>query len=788
MRSFGNDPFLGRSPGRLALLLLALWLGLAVADPARAQAVFTDDTFYGKFGAGYAEYTGELPAGTRRSPFDLRGMAGGRGTPILFTGELGYQFSPQFALALGFQGGRYPFVGLQRANGTRRVWRYTFQLLGRHRFRRPDRIVIPYLDGGVNVTFGENLRPRNTGVGPTLGAGLDILLSRVLSFYVESRFNLTFPDEAIDRVGPSDGSFDMVNQLLGVGFNVRFSTSTAPEVIDVNGPTTVQAGEPATFTATVNADAAKHPLSYQWQLGNGEQKSGRTITHTYNRPGTYTIRISASNEAGESSRSLSIAVEHPPDPASIASLQAKPNAVSEGQSVHFSSGVEGDPPFTYDWRFGDGTTASGRAPTHTYDEPGRYTARLKVSNEAGTDVDTTTVRVRKAPSTACTTIRELNPVFFEPGTSTLSDSARSALRENAEILSTCPNLTALVEGFAAPDEQIPKELSQKRSQAIENFYAAHGINEGRIFALGQGRVEVPEKAEQTRQHRRAVTLPLRGRTPGGTTSASVEGTSPSSSTLASASTSPQQSQAKASEPSSENSSNAGRWTIVIASLSEKERAQALAQRYRDRLRAESLPVETVKAKLKQETRHRVVVGQFEDVSAVKQALDKYEAKLPPKAWPLKLADADPAQEVAFGGVALPSERPSSASSSASTGESRVSASDSPSRPSSDFGRWTIVVASLSEKEGAQALVRRHRGRFSESFPVAIAKAELKQSTRYRVAVGRFEDADAVKKALDKYEAKLPSEAWPLRLQSARAARMRAEAASDAAKTNLGQET
>jgi PKD repeat protein len=79
--------------------------------------------------------------------------------------------------------------------------------------------------------------------------------------------------------------------------------------------------------------------------------------------------------------------------ARISSIQVTPSPAVAGTSVKFESAVEGGSAPTYKWRFGDGTTATGASATHTYDNPGRYTARLNVSNDAGTDARTVTLRV-----------------------------------------------------------------------------------------------------------------------------------------------------------------------------------------------------------------------------------------------------------------------------------------------------------------------------------------------------------------------------------------------------------
>ena len=52
-------------------------------------------------------------------------------------------------------------------------------------------------------------------------------------------------------------------------------------------------------------------------------------------------------------------------------------------TVNFSSAGSSDPegqPLSYSWDFGDGTTSTAASPPHTYNNPGRYTVRLTVSD------------------------------------------------------------------------------------------------------------------------------------------------------------------------------------------------------------------------------------------------------------------------------------------------------------------------------------------------------------------------------------------------------------------------
>ncbi len=66
-----------------------------------------------------------------------------------------------------------------------------------------------------------------------------------------------------------------------------------------------------------------------------------------------------------------------------------------GLTVTVSSAIAGGtPPYTYEWAFGDGGSATGASATHTYAAPGTYLVSLTATDSAGnsnTATDSVTV-------------------------------------------------------------------------------------------------------------------------------------------------------------------------------------------------------------------------------------------------------------------------------------------------------------------------------------------------------------------------------------------------------------
>jgi PKD repeat protein len=164
---------------------------------------------------------------------------------------------------------------------------------------------------------------------------------------------------------------------------------------------------PGSLQVSVDGTASTDPdgtiASYSWDFGDDSAlASGATATHTYRAPGTYTITLTVTdnNEAsGTTTRQVTVpAAGQPPQ----ASASATPSSTPGSLQVAFDASSSTDPDGTivsYAWDFGDGSTATGPTPSHTYAAPGTYTVALTVTdNNGATNTTTHQVTVPAVPA------------------------------------------------------------------------------------------------------------------------------------------------------------------------------------------------------------------------------------------------------------------------------------------------------------------------------------------------------------------------------------------------------
>lgn len=131
-----------------------------------------------------------------------------------------------------------------------------------------------------------------------------------------------------------------------------------------------------------SSDADGTVVSYDWNWGDGSSHdSGRTASHAYDVPGTYTVTLTVTDNDGATGT-----VSHDVTVVPNQAPQADFAATTTGRTTAVDASASSDPDGTivsYDWDWGDGSSqGSGKTASHTY-APGTYTITLTVTDDAG---------------------------------------------------------------------------------------------------------------------------------------------------------------------------------------------------------------------------------------------------------------------------------------------------------------------------------------------------------------------------------------------------------------------
>ncbi len=217
---------------------------------------------------------------------------------------------------------------------------------------------------GVTITsYSWDFGDGGTGTGPTP--------THTYSTYGTYTVTLT--------VSSSNGLGNSVSQQVAVHAApvASFSFSPTPPVV----------GSSVGFDATGSSDPEPGATisGYSWDFGDGSTATGSSLSHTYQRPGAYTVTLTVASSFGTTATTTKqvTVVDLAPTPVVVVGTA---HPVS-GQPVQFDgsrSTDPADPIVTYSWSFGDGASGTGAHLTHTYRKPGTYQVALTVTDAGGT--------------------------------------------------------------------------------------------------------------------------------------------------------------------------------------------------------------------------------------------------------------------------------------------------------------------------------------------------------------------------------------------------------------------
>ncbi|WP_295429493.1 PKD domain-containing protein [uncultured Thiodictyon sp.] len=170
----------------------------------------------------------------------------------------------------------------------------------------------------------------------------------------------------------------------------QVTPSTAVNQPPVAAFNSVCAGLACTFTDR-SSDSDGSLVAWNWDFGDNSTATARQPTHSYTAAGTYSVRLTVTDNAGATAAAAGSVT--PTAPANVAP-SASFTVVCAGRACRFtdtSRDSDGSVQ-AWAWDFGNGTKSTLQNPSCTYAVKGKYTVKLTVTDNGSPNLSATAVK------------------------------------------------------------------------------------------------------------------------------------------------------------------------------------------------------------------------------------------------------------------------------------------------------------------------------------------------------------------------------------------------------------
>ena len=142
---------------------------------------------------------------------------------------------------------------------------------------------------------------------------------------------------------------------------------------------------PAPLHVTFTSDSTGTISDWIWDFGDLTSDTGETVTHTYSKPGTYSVGVAVHGPGGSSTEIredfITVGTSLTPPQARFRTDKRTGYAPLTIRFTDQSLGKVSD----WKWDFGDGENSTERNPVHEFNKTGIYSVSLTVSGPSGTN-------------------------------------------------------------------------------------------------------------------------------------------------------------------------------------------------------------------------------------------------------------------------------------------------------------------------------------------------------------------------------------------------------------------
>jgi PKD repeat protein len=219
---------------------------------------------------------------------------------------------------------------------------------------------------------------------------------------------------AFSRRFDRPGRYD-VTVVTDDGLGLETSKAPHTRVLLINRPPIslpgpqrmVCPGESVAFDGSRSYDPDGKITRFAWDFGDGRTAEGPKPSHLFEKPGTYDVRLTATDDTGSSCASTTaisrIVVNAPPTANAGRLREAFTGGANDAAVLDGSGSTDPDgQALTYAWQVADGTTESGERVRHLFRKAGDVEVKLTVTDSSGlscgSSSDSIVVKVR--PRTA----------------------------------------------------------------------------------------------------------------------------------------------------------------------------------------------------------------------------------------------------------------------------------------------------------------------------------------------------------------------------------------------------